>query len=58
VILLQQGGGELKRKIEERNRGTQETREEPEEAAMGRMGNNEDVNNRIKHNKMDSSTTT
>ncbi len=48
----------MKRKIEERNRGTQETREEPEEAAMGRMGNNEDVNNRIKHNKMDSSTTT
>ncbi|CAN5955952.1 unnamed protein product [Sphagnum jensenii] len=42
VILLQQGGGELKREIEERDRGTQETREEPEEAATGRVGNNED----------------
>ncbi len=42
MILLQQGGGELKREIEERDRGTQETREEPEEAATGRVGNNED----------------
>jgi hypothetical protein len=41
-ILLQQGGGELKREIEERVRGTQETREEPEEAATRRVGNNED----------------
>jgi hypothetical protein len=29
VILLQQGGGELKREIEKRDRGMQETREEP-----------------------------
>jgi hypothetical protein len=41
VILLQQGR-ELKREIEERDRGTQETREEPEEAATRRVGNNED----------------
>jgi hypothetical protein len=28
MILLQQGGGELKREIEERDRGTQETQED------------------------------
>jgi hypothetical protein len=47
VILLQQGGGELKREIEERDRGTQETREEPEEAVTGRVGNNEDGEQQI-----------
>ncbi len=47
MILLQQGGGELKREIEERDRGTHETREEPEEAATGRVGNNEDGEQQI-----------
>ncbi len=47
VILLQQGGGELKREIEEWDRGTQETREEPEEATTGRVGNNEDGEQQI-----------
>ncbi len=47
MILLQQGGGELKREIEERDRGTQETREEPDEAATGRVGNNEDGEQQI-----------
>jgi hypothetical protein len=46
VIFLQQGGGELKREIKERDRGTQETQEEPEEATTGRVGNNEDCTGR------------
>jgi len=37
----------LKREIEERDRETQETREEPEKAATGRVGNNEDGEQQI-----------
>ncbi len=33
--------------IEERDRGTQKTREEPEKAATGRVGNNEDGEQQI-----------
>jgi hypothetical protein len=47
-----------RRGVEERDRGTQETREEPEEAVTGRVGNNEDGEQQFKHNNMDSSTTT
>jgi hypothetical protein len=35
------------REIEERDRSMQETREEPEEAATGRVGNNEDGEQQI-----------
>ncbi len=35
------------REIEERDKGTQETQEEPEEAATGRVGNNEDGEQQI-----------
>jgi len=53
MILLQQGGGELKREIEERDRGRRKHRRmfrvdsQPEEDATGRVGNNEDGEQQI-----------
>ncbi len=37
----------MKREIEERDKGTQETREELEKAATGKVGNNEDGEQQI-----------